>query len=340
MSEEKIEVFYLYTGIDSAGNAGGETAGSPREPYYHKYIVYTDSDGNQYAARGGTTLKSGDISTYTVPLGYIDTEVGAYVGKTYDENSNVIDEGFVDYPNDESWRVSEEIIKGADLSSYWNSIEQTMQDIEGAKFHYFPNQNSNSVVDTALANAGLPSTQLDGPSGYNTPGSGRILDPVGHPGVDLPPIPEHKPLPPVIGEDIPDLLNKAHDNSSPLVLDLGSTGIALTSVNGSDAVYWDLDQDGMAEATGWVGPEDGLLAIDINGDGIVTDQSELFGTSTTDGFIILSAYDTNSDGVIDSNDNDFDNLLVWVDANTDGYSQDTELYTLSELNIESIDLSY
>ncbi len=47
-----------------------------------------------------------------------------------------------------------------------------------------------------------------------------------------------------------------------------------------------------AEATGWVGSDDGLLAFDRNGDGIVTDHSELFGTETDDGFLMLAEFDS------------------------------------------------
>lgn len=42
---------------------------------------------------------------------------------------------------------------------------------------------------------------------------------------------------------------QAPNQGSPLVLDLGTAGIELTSVNGPDSVYWDIDQDGMAESS-------------------------------------------------------------------------------------------
>lgn len=131
----------------------------------------------------------------------------------------------------------------------------------------------------------------------------------------------------------------AKANNSPLVLDLDGNGIDLAAVTGSGAVYWDIDEDGFSEASGWISGNDGLLAIDLNADGIINDHGELFGDDTTDGFTILSAYDSNSDGAIDISDSQFDDLLVWVDANSNGYSESTELYSLSALGITSINLN-
>ncbi|PCI54061.1 MAG: hypothetical protein COB36_11180 [Alphaproteobacteria bacterium] len=126
---------------------------------------------------------------------------------------------------------------------------------------------------------------------------------------------------------------------SPLVLDLDGQGIDLVSVLGADAVYWDIDQDGFAEKSGWISGNNGLLAIDLNSDGIINDHGELFGTDTVDGFTVLSAYDSNVDNVIDVNDAQFADLLVWVDANSDGYSQSGELFSLTDLGITSINLN-
>ncbi|MGB0718941.1 MAG: DUF5801 repeats-in-toxin domain-containing protein [Bdellovibrionales bacterium] len=123
----------------------------------------------------------------------------------------------------------------------------------------------------------------------------------------------------------------------PLVLDLDGDGIELvTTENG---VLFDMGPDGHLEQTAWVAADDGLLAIDLNGDGIINDHSELFGTMTTDGFTILGQYDSNADGVIDANDDAFDQMLVWQDVNQDGYSDADELFGLNDLGIVSIDLN-
>ncbi len=126
-------------------------------------------------------------------------------------------------------------------------------------------------------------------------------------------------------------------NGSPLVLDLDGDGIELISLEDSE-LYWDIDQDGLSEHSGWVASDDGLLAIDLNGDGLISGHEELFGSLDEDGFTALSVYDTNSDGVIDANDAQFGDLLVWKDDG-DGITEAGELFSLSDLDIVSIDLN-
>ncbi|TDQ52352.1 M48 family metallopeptidase [Phaeovulum veldkampii] len=66
--------------------------------------------------------------------------------------------------------------------------------------------------------------------------------------------------------------------TDPLVIDLDGDGVELVSRANSNA-YFDLDGDGFAEQTGWVKPDDGLLAVDRNGNGSIDDISELFGSA-------------------------------------------------------------
>ena len=126
-------------------------------------------------------------------------------------------------------------------------------------------------------------------------------------------------------------------DGSPLVLDLDGDGIELTSVE--NGVLFDLGSDGDLDLTAWVQGDDGLLARDVNQDGTINDQSELFGTLEVDGFHVLAEHDTNNDGVINSDDDVFDELLVWQDTNQDGISQEGELKTLSDHGIASINLA-
>jgi T1SS-143 domain-containing protein len=120
----------------------------------------------------------------------------------------------------------------------------------------------------------------------------------------------------------------------PLVLDLDGDGIEL--VNRENGVQFDMGADGIMDNTAWVGADDGLLAMDINGDGTINDHSELFGTMEIDGFTVLAQYDSNQDGIVDANDEFWDDILVWRDANQDGVSQEGELFHLSDFGIVGI----
>lgn len=129
------------------------------------------------------------------------------------------------------------------------------------------------------------------------------------------------------------------DPISPLILDLDGDGVETSSLANSNAMF-DLLGNGFAIKTAWVGKDDGLLALDINGNGTVDNITELFGNKTTNGFAILSVHDLNADGVIDSQDAVFSNLKIWKDVNSDGISHSSELKSLSEMGIQSISLSF
>ena len=139
---------------------------------------------------------------------------------------------------------------------------------------------------------------------------------------------------------------QASESVDPLVIDLGKKGIELTSLD--DGVYFDLDNNGFAERTAWIGGEDGFLALDRNGNGKIDNGGELFGDQVTlkdgstssEGFEALAELDENGDGVIDKNDSEFKNLRVWIDANHNGVSESDELKTLDELGITSISLDH
>ncbi len=131
----------------------------------------------------------------------------------------------------------------------------------------------------------------------------------------------------------------AFDRGSPLILDLDHSGtIDLVSLESSGA-YFDRDQDGFAEWTGVAAKEDGYLAIDINQNGKIDGNGELFGTVDTDGFTILAQYDSNSDGRISAEDAVWGDLIIWQDHDEDGVSEYGEIYTLSDHAIISIDLN-
>lgn len=127
----------------------------------------------------------------------------------------------------------------------------------------------------------------------------------------------------------------------PIVLDLDGDGLDLVSLSDSH-VYRDIDGDGVVDRTGWVGADDGLLALDRNGDGIVTDTSELSFAADVPGAISdlegLRAFDSDHDGFLDADDDQYGSFKLWQDLNQDGISQSGELRTLSEAGIAFINL--
>lgn len=138
-------------------------------------------------------------------------------------------------------------------------------------------------------------------------------------------------------DDLSDLLRDLL--SDPLVLDLDGDGIELRPLAQSTTMF-DIDGDGVAERTGWVSPDDGLLVQDANGNGIVDGVAELFGSANVDGFDELKTLDANADGRIDASDPAFAQLLVWRDLNADGVSTPNELQTLAQAGIARLNLSY
>jgi hypothetical protein len=132
--------------------------------------------------------------------------------------------------------------------------------------------------------------------------------------------------------------------ASPIVLDLDGNGVSTSAA--AQGVRFDLLGSGQASQVGWTAGGDGLLAIDLNGNGRIDDGTELFGTGTllangmraSNGYQAMAQYDTNHDGRLDAGDAQFAQLRVWVDANHDGVTGPGELRTLAQLGIASIAL--
>ena len=124
----------------------------------------------------------------------------------------------------------------------------------------------------------------------------------------------------------------------PIVLDLDGDGAEFSSL--AAAVRFDYGADGFAEGTAWAAPDDGLLAIDLNGDGIVNDGSEIVfgGDGLTDLEGLAARYDSNGDKVLDAQDLEFAKFGVWQDANGNGVTDAGEFRSLTEMGIASISL--
>lgn len=138
---------------------------------------------------------------------------------------------------------------------------------------------------------------------------------------------------------------------SPIILDLDRATFQLTSVAGG--VLFDLNGDGLPEETAWTRADrdEAFLWLDRNGNGVVDDGTELFGSSFGDnGFIQLAAWDKrnqgdvviggNEDDRIDAGDAVWPRLRLWIDRSHDGISQADEIFTLAQKGVTSIDLRY
>ncbi|MEW6352264.1 MAG: hypothetical protein AB1646_24705 [Thermodesulfobacteriota bacterium] len=134
------------------------------------------------------------------------------------------------------------------------------------------------------------------------------------------------------------------------MLDLDGDGIE-TTVEGRSwsegRAFFDLNTDGFAERTGWIAGDDGLLVLDRNGDGIINDGKELFGSGTPlsgggtapNGFQALADLDSNHDGRIDATDEAFSALRIWIDYEEDGLCEPYQLFSLQDVGIASINLT-
>ena len=125
---------------------------------------------------------------------------------------------------------------------------------------------------------------------------------------------------------------------TPIVLDLNGDGIQ--TLSSDEGVEFDLLNNGVKVQTGWVSGEDGLLAIDSNGNGIIDDRSELFGGEIGEGFGKLATFDSNDDGIVNHRDDGFSELQVWQDANENGLTDTGELVALESTDIVSLNTAY
>src|SRR6056297_2682870 len=125
----------------------------------------------------------------------------------------------------------------------------------------------------------------------------------------------------------------------PLILDLDGDGIETIS-RASSRMHFDFDGDYFAEQSGWLSGDDGFLVSDDNSNGIIDDISEMFGGVGASGFAELALLDANDDGVVDASDPGFASLQIWRDLNEDGITDSGELFTLDELGIVSLSLTY
>ncbi|WP_438437536.1 calcium-binding protein [Kluyvera sichuanensis] len=302
-SFERIEVGYKKIGLN----------------YYHKYIVYVNSKGERFVARGGPKHDNED--------GYGNLITSSEV---YDENHDDYDEKRTNH--------YETIIEGDDLSDFWNSIKAAMEELNDSKLYKPLDYNSNSAVDLSLCAAGLNLPQDDGLWDYWAPAS---LD-----DGECSPLPMNMPLG-IIDDGLlgPDMATP-EKTTSPIILDLDGDGIETRSLQ--DGIFFDHDGNQFAENTGWVGADDGLLVLDRNNNGEIDTGQELFGSNTRlndgslakNGYAALQELDSNQDGIINQYDEAWQQLQVWQDRNGNASVDEGELLSLEDAGIAAINTGY
>ncbi|THV21034.1 DUF5801 repeats-in-toxin domain-containing protein [Peteryoungia ipomoeae] len=129
--------------------------------------------------------------------------------------------------------------------------------------------------------------------------------------------------------------------TDPVVLDLDKNGFALSSID--NGVTFDIDADGHKDQIAWTS-DDGILAYDVDGNGLIYNGSEIFtpdfnGGKYASGVAALASLDTNGDGKIDASDDAFSKLSIWVDADNNGISDEGELSSLIDNGVTSISLT-
>jgi len=127
---------------------------------------------------------------------------------------------------------------------------------------------------------------------------------------------------------------------TPIVIDLNGDGVQ-TIARADAGGTFDLLGNGKAIASGWVSAQDGLLAVDRNGNGSIDSIAELFGgIAKGAGFASLAAFDSNGDGVVDVRDANFADLRIWQDANGNHATDEGELMTLARAGVASLQVGY
>ncbi|RED13905.1 calcium-binding protein [Pontivivens insulae] len=155
--------------------------------------------------------------------------------------------------------------------------------------------------------------------------------------------------------------------AGPVIIDLDQDGV---NVNFNSDVAFDYDGDGYRELTSWAAADDGFLVIDLDangditadgGDGVIDQAKELAFTEWVSGDVTdlqalaeaeddtgAKIFDTDGNGVLDSNDAVWGSMKVWQDLDQDGEVDNGELKRLADddanaendWNITQINLTY
>jgi len=140
---------------------------------------------------------------------------------------------------------------------------------------------------------------------------------------------------------------------TPILIDVAGNGFSLTDAY--SGVNFDMGGDGHYEPIAWTtaATDDAWLVLDRNNNGRIDSSKEMFvdltdqikASRSQNGFLALADFDKpenggNRDGVIRKSDQIFTELRLWRDVNKNGVSESSELFTLEQLDLKTIELKY
>ncbi|MHB8876120.1 MAG: hypothetical protein ACYC8T_20715 [Myxococcaceae bacterium] len=137
--------------------------------------------------------------------------------------------------------------------------------------------------------------------------------------------------------------NERYECTTPLVLVFDGAPVRLQASRGEFAFT-----PGQPVLSDWPAAASPWLVRDLDGDHLITDGSELFGSNTRlpggalalNGFEALAALDDNRDGVVDARDPGFRSLRLWSDRDGDRRSSPGELGTLIAAGVASLPVRF
>jgi hypothetical protein len=350
--------------LDFVQSLSGDPAGSGGYPD----VANQDHDFDNHVSQKAVTVNiyiANNKSTSVRLVAKFDADGNAAVGDgtavnidkafySYNGNSVTVFDGGTWYLND-ILQGSTLVVDGSGNYVIPNALGLGLQplSITGVRVPLSFNFSGNDVVINGIYSTGIdPSVGAGVATSFNSLevayNSGENFKVTGYGSVALIPGVVAESLPVLLvdgdGDYVTSSLDITFNPPAPVAIDLGRDGF-ISYVSADDGVLLDYGSGLLLSA--WVSSSDGLLAYDFNSDGQVTDAKEFVFTMwgnnpdvDTDMQALAAYFDSNKDGVFDSQDDAWDSFGVWQDLNVDGIQQEGEYASLADWGIESIVLSY
>ncbi|MDF1816718.1 MAG: Ig-like domain-containing protein, partial [Verrucomicrobiales bacterium] len=128
----------------------------------------------------------------------------------------------------------------------------------------------------------------------------------------------------------------------PIVIDMDGDGAEFDGIE--EGISLDVDGDGVSEQTAWASEDDAVLIFDENSNNAVDGPGEFaFSTYSSDPDATdlegLAHFDSDGDGTLDVDDENFAKFKIWQDSDGDGEASEGEMTSLLEAGIQSIELT-